>query len=431
MALNPVSFKYNNDYLGGFVDDPNWTHAFVGFIAEEVDQIDPRLVSTDPDGTPNNVLYPNITAILAKAVQKQQSDISSLNASFKSSQSDLAEIYDSTENLEPGDVVSSAGNTYIEKSTSDNEEFMMGVVSTAPGIVLGLDANESLYTPNKFPVALSGRVPVKVTAENGAIQAGDYLTLSSVPGVAAKALKAGVVIGQALDSYSGDGVGKIDVFVKNSYYSGLPIDKLPGLATFGSLPESKDILAALLSGNLTTTSGSSHLTADVLVAGLEIVTPKLTAHIVEADEIRSPTIDALVARISNLENSSSTTDLAGAISNIKEWVVDKVTASLGIFNRVETKVANVSQGLELIDSATGNTYCLTIKNGEWDKTLGACGTNLSSSDTNTENSSDQTSTSTSTDIEVTTPDNTTTTDTSTETQSSSTDEVAPDTQVTP
>jgi hypothetical protein len=63
------------------------------------------------------------------------------------------------------------------------------------------------------PVALAGRVPVKVTTENGDIEVGDYLVPASKPGYAMKACgtkycKSGMVIGKALErfgtSQSGD-----------------------------------------------------------------------------------------------------------------------------------------------------------------------------------------------------------------------------------
>ena len=62
--LRPVSFVYNAD----FTDDQT-TH--LGFIAEEVSQLDPRLVSFESDGvTPRSVQYENMTAVLAGAVQE-------------------------------------------------------------------------------------------------------------------------------------------------------------------------------------------------------------------------------------------------------------------------------------------------------------------------------------------------------------------------
>lgn len=52
-------------------------------------------------------------------------------------------------------------------------------------------------------LALMGRVPVKVTTENGAIRPGDLLTVSTRPGYAARCAKAnecdGVFIGKTLE----------------------------------------------------------------------------------------------------------------------------------------------------------------------------------------------------------------------------------------
>ncbi|MEI6345703.1 MAG: immunoglobulin-like domain-containing protein [bacterium] len=69
-ALRPVSFKFNND---------NSEH--VGFIAEEVSELEPRLTVYEPASTtPHGVRYAEMTAVLAKAIQEQQVQIDSLQA---------------------------------------------------------------------------------------------------------------------------------------------------------------------------------------------------------------------------------------------------------------------------------------------------------------------------------------------------------------
>jgi hypothetical protein len=73
----------------------------------------------------------------------------------------------------------------------------IGVVSTNPGIVLGK------HVQNGVPIAFSGRVPVKVTAENGEVKQGDYLTVSkTMPGYAMKLTGEGRAIGHALSEYT-------------------------------------------------------------------------------------------------------------------------------------------------------------------------------------------------------------------------------------
>jgi hypothetical protein len=69
LALRPVSFKYN----GSEQDN-------IGFIAEEVDQIDPRLVVYDKDGvTPYGLRYPQFSALFAGAIQEMDLKVKSIN----------------------------------------------------------------------------------------------------------------------------------------------------------------------------------------------------------------------------------------------------------------------------------------------------------------------------------------------------------------
>ncbi|HLD31060.1 MAG TPA: hypothetical protein VJB41_02580 [Patescibacteria group bacterium] len=121
---------------------------------------------------------------------------------------DLAENYPSSENLEPGDVVSvdPNNNEKVIKSKIANDNTVMGIVSTKPGMTLGRSSLPGLY-----PVALAGRVPVKVSNENGPIVRGDKLTSSSTPGVAMKADHA-PYIGLALEPFN-ETSGTIIAFV--------------------------------------------------------------------------------------------------------------------------------------------------------------------------------------------------------------------------
>lgn len=61
------------------------------------------------------------------------------------------------------------------------------------------------------PLALAGRVPVKVSLENGPIQTGDFLAPSSVPGKAMRAREPGPVVGIALEPYDGRSAGRAEV----------------------------------------------------------------------------------------------------------------------------------------------------------------------------------------------------------------------------
>lgn len=67
-AFRPVSFRYNNT-----------DELHLGLIAEEVQQVDPRLVFYENDGvTPRGVNYEDLTAVLVKGMQEQQGQIDGL-----------------------------------------------------------------------------------------------------------------------------------------------------------------------------------------------------------------------------------------------------------------------------------------------------------------------------------------------------------------
>ena len=109
---------------------------------------------------------------------------------------DLAETYPITDqSIEGGDVVAfdTSTSTTIMKASGTSPTFL-GVVSTQPALLLGT------LSSSTRPVALSGRVPVKVSLEHGAIAMGDRLTISTTtPGVAVKAITTGQTIGVALE----------------------------------------------------------------------------------------------------------------------------------------------------------------------------------------------------------------------------------------
>ncbi|MBI2039453.1 hypothetical protein HYT18_00035, partial [Candidatus Microgenomates bacterium] len=123
---------------------------------------------------------------------------------------DLAEVYYSLDmSLEAADVVVADPNLPgigFKKSNKAYDGKILGIVSTQPGLVLGDDSTPPSDKQAKpVQLALAGRVPVKVSTENGPIEVGDYLTSSSTPGVAMKATKAGPVVGKALEAWDGEG----------------------------------------------------------------------------------------------------------------------------------------------------------------------------------------------------------------------------------
>ncbi|MBI2010332.1 MAG: hypothetical protein HYS86_04130 [Candidatus Chisholmbacteria bacterium] len=173
---------------------------------------------------------------------------------------DLAEWYETSSGVGPGDVVVLSGKmieysytpldpftgmqiegvtrtekvAVLGKSTASYSPYLVGVVSTSPYQAFG-DAIRSV-AQNPQPIALSGRVPVKVTNENGPIAAGDYLTSSSTPGFAMRASKGGMVVGTALEGFDGES-GQIMVFVGKGYVASEVYDQMALLAALGASAE--------------------------------------------------------------------------------------------------------------------------------------------------------------------------------------------------
>ncbi len=156
---------------------------------------------------------------------------------------DVAEyIIDTEGNTTPGDVLVVDPDN-IESVLISKEAYqtsVIGVVSTDPHLVMNMqivideETGSSLEGVQATRLALTGRVPCKVTDENGPILPGDLLTTSSTPGHAMKWTALDVneaqdfeelkmmlaenetrrhaVIGKALEAHNG-GTGKIMVLI--------------------------------------------------------------------------------------------------------------------------------------------------------------------------------------------------------------------------
>jgi hypothetical protein len=291
--------------------------------------------------------------------------------------SDVAEMYNSSEALEPGDVVAiTEPRNFVKVANGAAGDIALGIVSTEPGVLLGLqpDANDTkglvqdvetdgetaattiidVKTVNKFPIALAGRVPVKVSVENGEINPGDYLMLSSTtPGVAVKAVVAGQIVGQALEGYSNSAEGKILVFVKNTYY--------PGPAGVNIAVSNFDQTADL--------SETEGLGATILKF-----------------------FDGLGIKVIN------------GIAYMKNLFVERLTVG----------TAEKPSGITLYDEDTGDPYCLKIKNGGMVSIAGECVGMVEVIQPITDNDNSQaTTTATTTSPTITDNNNSTTTATST------------------
>lgn len=143
---------------------------------------------------------------------------------------------------EPGDVlvISSEQDRAVALATEAASTSVIGVYSANPAFLGGAGTpgeqvereEAALVDPNAdgeeaaearatmtfqdgaIEVAIAGIVPVKVSAENGAIQRGDLLTTSDTPGHAMKATDpaSGTILGKAMGQLD-NGTGVIDVLI--------------------------------------------------------------------------------------------------------------------------------------------------------------------------------------------------------------------------
>ncbi len=132
---------------------------------------------------------------------------------------DLVESFDTAEeSVEPGTVlvIDSERAGELTLSTEPYDRRVAGVVSGAGGISPGLRMGQEGVASGDTPVALTGRVYVKASAENGSIRPGDRLTTAGTPGHAMRVTDAaradGAVIGKAMSTLD-QGTGLVLVLV--------------------------------------------------------------------------------------------------------------------------------------------------------------------------------------------------------------------------
>jgi hypothetical protein len=108
----------------------------------------------------------------------------------------------------------------VRKAGGRYDPDVLGVISSGAGLLLNSDPaaleHGKATTTGQQPLALAGRVPAKVSLENGPIAPGDRIVASSIPGVGMRASQPGMSIGiaaETFDAHQGDEPGTILVFV--------------------------------------------------------------------------------------------------------------------------------------------------------------------------------------------------------------------------
>lgn len=121
------------------------------------------------------------------------------DGSFHPGGADFAEMLPAVSGLTPGDVLVIAPDGKLSMAVTAFDQAVVGVYSTRPGFVGG--AGDDVDLTGQVPLAIVGIVPVKASAENGAIRPGDLLVTSSTAGHVMRGgthPPQGTVVGKAL-----------------------------------------------------------------------------------------------------------------------------------------------------------------------------------------------------------------------------------------
>jgi hypothetical protein len=136
---------------------------------------------------------------------------------------DVAEAFDFSdrETVAPGMVmvIDSEKAGHLKLSTNAYDSTVAGIISGAGNLQPGMSLGRRADGTNDLPIALSGRVYCYVEATENAIEVGDLLTTSSIPGHAMKAADRsrafGTIVGKAMEPLARGQRGLILVFVMN------------------------------------------------------------------------------------------------------------------------------------------------------------------------------------------------------------------------
>jgi hypothetical protein len=287
---------------------------------------------------------------------------------FNTQAADVAEDYVASDpSISAGDIIAFDPTNPLHIIKAAGSLRPTGVISTDPGLILG-GADGSIQGPSVRPVALSGRVPTKVSLEGGPIAIGDSIALSSVPGVGKKASGNGDVIGIALEPYTdSSGAGLINVFVnlrQNIDLSQFDLNIATTTQSIANISMSLTDIASSLINNDSTLSALG-----TRVDALSSTTAALQSSLATST-IASSTASALTANQSFIGMIASA--VANLIQSAGNWAVNQITATLAIFTDVKTSSISVTNGIEMTDQATGEVYCVQIRNGSFVNTPGTC-----------------------------------------------------------
>jgi hypothetical protein len=399
--LTPSTFNWRSEQ---FPEMNLGTSTQIGVIAQNVESVFPELVSVDSAGF-KQVNYAALPIITLKAVK----DISSIL--------DLNRAPSTTPSLS----IDQYGNVGIGTSTPGYKLQVMGDVAAQSFVnVSTRDAKKDISY-----LASSDKLSILDSLRGINIASYHYNNEAS-----SSALHLGLIAEEAPTEVLAQGGKGVDMYKFSSYILGgvQALDqKVTGLGTKGDMLQSRiDEATSKLDKLTVSTSTTPASEASSTLAGgptLFDLMDKVTEHETKIAAIQmninsiqstlgdlastTANLTAVTANLSaaaavlaqassSIQFSASTTEalasstsaelasstsfigkIAEAVKGMMEsaggWVMEKFTARVAYIDRVEAKTVAISQGMEITDQATGQIYCVTIKNGDWNKVQGACG----------------------------------------------------------
>jgi hypothetical protein len=309
---------------------------------------------------------------------------------------DIAEYYYSYDALAQGDLVSAKGGSSVAKAGVGNQA-IIGVVSTKPGFELGNELSPPSGA-SKYPIGLAGRIPVRLSTENGPIAIGDRIVLSSIDGVGMKEdpTKPGTVVGVALEPFDGSvglSNGTIEVQTQRQVVGITCTTSTvqPNTKVQGGV-DSEGAVSKPASGPTDVTTCTNQY-GDVVPnpgVGQDATTPagkavKLGQSLIFISLERT----ALTASGGSMNNMTSDLSLENnSLLNVKaiasasgKWsidaggnlVVETIHAQKGYFDQnIEVGTPAKPTGITLYDSVTGLPYCMRMVAGAISSSQGVC-----------------------------------------------------------
>ena len=261
---------------------------------------------------------------------------------------DYAEDYSTLDStLSPGEPVSVDPDHPEQVRRAQAGDTILGVVSESPGF--RLSASEPPADGGRWiPIALVGRVPVKVSTDNGSVpvMAGDKLSISDTPGILHRAKPGEQVAGVALASYTAANVGSVSLFVHPEWNS--EGTSIAGISqndiTLRSISSEKsEIFKVLDQAGNSVASIDNHGNANFKGT---ITADKIKANQIEGLEIYTDQLSSLKQKVNDVSSQVAANDAGansgGAVLGASTPAVSSVPASLNM---------NIKGGLDVSGDA--------------------------------------------------------------------------------